>query len=118
MLHFWAIADLEGRTPKECLQWIDEQETCLKDCKRESFPSLSFDRHCYRIPPSTGSNIRDAYHEIADILSEAIEKAKPSDRFVAVLDARRKRSFDNINSLKSVQGLLILAFPEILWVLL
>ena len=116
MLHFWAIADSEGQTPEECLQWIDEQETSLKECHRELFPSLSFDRHCHRIPPSTGSNIRDAYHEIADTLSEEIEKAKSTDRFVAVLDARRKRSFDKIQSLESVQGLLILAFPEILWV--
>lgn len=116
MLHFWTIADLEGRTSNECLQWIDKQEKCLKDCQWNSFPSLPFDRHCHCIPPSTGSNIRDAYHEIAEILSEAIEKSKPLDRFVAVLDARRKMDFDNISSLKSVQGLLILAFPEILWV--
>lgn len=116
MLHFWAIADLECRTLEECRQWIDRQETCLMACRKEHFPFLAFDRHCHNIPPATNSNVRDAYHEIAELLSEAIANSKPTDRFVVVLDARRAGSFAGIQSLKSVQGLLILAFPEILWV--
>lgn len=116
MLHFWVIADLEGKTPEQCRQWIDEQETyCKKYCKKH-YSSLDFDKHSHCIPQSTESNIRDAYHAIADILGDAINEAKPSDRFVAVLDARQDSSLKGISSLNSVQGLLILAFPDILWI--
>lgn len=116
MLHFWLIADLEGKTSEQCRQWVDGQETYCKDYCKEHYSSLLYDCHSWFIPPAIGSEIRDAYHVIADLLGDAIGKATPSDRFVAILDARRKSNLQEISSLHSVQGLLILAFPDVLWI--
>lgn len=115
MFHFWVIADMEGKDHELCRQWIDDCKTYCKDCKRQ-YPSLAFDMHRRYIPKATGANVRDAYHKIAVDLGEAIEKANPSERFVAVLDARVWAGLNNLPSLHSVQGLLILAFPEVLWI--
>ncbi len=123
MLHFWVIADMESCDSNElCRQWASEQEACMKD-----FPFLDFIHECHQIPrrpwkeddedvSQSMSAVRDIYHAIASRLQSSIEEASPTDRFVAVIDARLHDNLDALPSLQSVQGLLILAFPEVLWV--
>lgn len=124
MLHFWVISDMaECGTQEQCRQWAAEQKACLDD-----FPFMDYDYKCHLIPPIPWkdgtdkdvsirmSAVRDVYHAIANHLQSAIEEAKPTDRFVAVLDARLYCGLGTLPSLQSVQGLLILAFPEVLWV--
>ncbi len=116
MIHFVVIADAEGKTPEQCRQWVDGQERCLNEFRKE-YPSLAFTRQCFQIPSvSKLPSVRDAYHKIADMLGDAIGQSRPSDRFVAILDSRSWRSLGQIRSLRDVQGLLILAFPDVLWV--
>ena len=117
MVHCWVIADRESCGTNElCRQWIDAQYNCLK----ESIPSVSIEQ---RIIPQLSltptrfmGDVRESFHEIAEILGAAIGDVNPSDRFVAILDARLWNDLSEMPSLQSVQGLLILAFPDVLWV--
>ena len=117
-LHVWIFADVnsDGGSEKRSQEWISKQRACFKTVSCKQFEVRV-------IPPLASGedrlgSVRDVYHGIAGVLGAAIEEAPSTDRFVGVLDARlycgmRK---DEMSSLQTVQGLLILAFPDVLWI--
>lgn len=128
MVHFWVIADMVTcKSDNQCQEWAESHKACLKE-----FPFLDSKLHDLEIIPRLpwkskdgfeGATIkmaavRDVFHRISSVLGSAIDKESPTDRFVCVLDARQYSNMgkDEMSSLKTVQGLLILAFPDILWI--
>lgn len=116
-LHVWVFADNTcGCSEELCRKWINEQQSYFT-----AIPPKQFNSH---VIPKLASGVdrmgavRDVYHGIAGILETAIADAPPTDRFLGVLDARLYSNIgkDGLSSLKTVQGLLILAFPDVLWI--
>ncbi len=116
MLHFGVIADLETcGTNERSRQWMAGYRDCAAEMPDVSFASWLIPRLPLDDQHFMGA-VRDAYHGIADGLGRAIGNAPSSDRFVVVLDARLSETINQVSSLQSVQGLLILSFPDVLWV--
>ena len=119
-LHVWIFADAnsDGGLEKKSHEWIKKQRDCFKTVPCKQFEA--------RVIPQLASgadrlgSVRDVYHGIARVLGAAIEDAPSTDRFVGVLDSRLYSNMgkgkDGMSSLQTVQGLLILAFPDVLWV--
>lgn len=117
MLHFFVIADMEKfKTESCCRNWLYDRVTALQ----KKYPAASYET-CVIPKLSLDKNerlrdVRKAYHPIAERLESVIRSAPSAHRFVAVLDARLWEKIGDISSLKSVQGLLILGYPEVLWI--
>lgn len=59
----------------------------------------------------------DRFRECAEAIEREIQEGDiVHDRFIGVLDVPRAESAKEMHSLSSVQGMLVLAFPEIQWV--
>ena len=59
----------------------------------------------------------DRFRECAEVIEREIQSGDlVHDRFIGVLDFPRVEGAKEIHSLSSVQGMLVLAFPEIQWV--
>ena len=59
----------------------------------------------------------DRFRECAEAIEREIQDGDlVHDRFIGVLDVPRVESAKEMHSLSSVQGMLVLAFPEIQWV--
>ena len=62
-------------------------------------------------------DILDGFRECAEAIEREIQDGDlVHDRFIGVLDVPRAESAKEMHSLSSVQGMLVLAFPEIQWV--
>lgn len=127
MIHFFVVADSDH---EGALNWASTVEHRLKGAISHSlveFRNLTDIEHQYHLFVLPKKNlgtrrqadIVNAFDNIAEALRKIIDGANlSSDRFIGVLDVRVGSSahIKNIQSLQSVQGLLILAFPEVLWI--
>lgn len=116
MLKCFVVAD---ETMPDHVQWSKMWYGRLRDNLKTTNAEWDISefsiRRCALDDPDHQADVALAFQSLCEGLERAVLGDNSSDRYIGIVDARKYEDIDAIQSLTSVQGLLILSFPEVLW---